>query len=264
MLDLIIQTRDFKKIISLLNRLLDIRITFFDIEEAEHDYDEFNDMTPLCRYYRKDPANNKKCVECDSKHLTAAKKTRGIHIYHCHRGLLEGIITLYDKHQIYVGAIVFGQLRDKNVKFKSKDKKELELYSRLKSYTVKEVKDIGRLLKLVSEYIMEHEILKHRSKPWAQMLEDYIETNLHKKLTLTHLADVAGRSTSFISHNFETELGMSPRQYILSRKMNKARDFLAEGESVKGTALKLGFYDEFHFSKIFKSFWGKAPKFFKV
>jgi AraC-like DNA-binding protein len=38
---------------------------------------------------------------------------------------------------------------------------------------------------------------------------------------------------------------------------------LEEGCSVRNTALTLGFYDEFHFSKKFKAHFGRSPIAFK-
>jgi len=47
------------------------------------------------------------------------------------------------------------------------------------------------------------------------------------------------------------------------KKVSKARDLLSKGRSVKETAMELGYYDEFHFSKEFKRFYGQPPKAYK-
>ena len=52
---------------------------------------------------------------------------------------------------------------------------------------------------------------------------------------------------------------MSPAKYILGGKMKAARKMLLEGKSAGETASALGFYDQFHFSKSFKKFYGHAP-----
>lgn len=56
---------------------------------------------------------------------------------------------------------------------------------------------------------------------------------------------------------------MPLKSYILEKKMKQAKDMLENGKSVKQTAFELGFYDEFHFSKKFKSYFGKPPTEFK-
>jgi len=116
---------------------------------------------------------------------------------------------------------------------------------------MQEVCDIG-------ESIIESEIIKHKNKPWTERVEDYI-ADLNEKLTLARLAKYINRSSSFISQNFPKEFGMPLKSYILKQKMKRAKDMLENGQSVKQTAFELGFYDEFHFSKKFKIYFGKPP-----
>jgi len=264
MLRYITQIKDLDEIMGILYRILDIRITFFDMQGYEQDSFAIKEMTPFCTRFRRDKNNNAKCIECDLHNLKFTKQTHTTHIYHCHKGLLEGIIPLYDRHKIYIGAIVFGQLRDCKYKFLTTDKEEEKLYSKIKALTIKEMEDIGLLLKLVSEYIIENEIIKYKNKPWVERVEDYIKNNLDKRITLKELSTLINKSPSFLSHNFPKEFGIAPKQYINREKMKKAKEMIQNGESVRNTALDLGFYDEFHFSKVFKSHWKKSPKFYKV
>jgi AraC-like DNA-binding protein len=179
-----------------------------------------------------------------------------VHVYHCHAGLLEGIVPLYDRHSIYLGSIVFGQLRDSEREYPEED---MPLLSRSRRSTRKEMYDIGALLKYSSEYIIENELVQYRSKPWAERLEDYIEAHKAERLTLSHLAAEIGRSTSFLSHNFPLEFGMPLKEYVRQKRMKRAKELLQSGRSVRETAFELGFYDEFHFSKEFKRNFGVPP-----
>lgn len=197
MLKYVVQTEKMNEIMNLLFRVLDIRITFFDLQESELDYFDIKQMSPFCHYYRTiDPVFEQKCIECDHKHLLTAKRTKNVHVYHCHSGLLEGIVPLYDKHKIYLGAIVFGQLRDKDKEYKYTSKKSKELLEKTRFLSMQEVCDIGELLKHIGESIIESEIIKHKNKPWTERVEDYIVDHLDEKLTLTHLAKYIDRSSS--------------------------------------------------------------------
>jgi len=71
------------------------------------------------------------------------------------------------------------------------------------------------------------------------------------------------RSASFISHYFKRELGKSPAEYILAKQMNLAKKLLQEGRQVKNFADMPDFYDTFHFSKLFKKYFGKSPLAFR-
>lgn len=255
-----IATSEMDQIMSRLHRLFDIRITFFDMQEHELRYFDMKPMSPFCAALRKNKKMNEQCNACDRFHLAEAKRLKDVHIYHCHSGLIEGMVPLYDRRNIYLGAIVFGQLRDSTRAAEGSWSAALKTkYHNLPVYTVDKARDVGHLLKCVSESIIDHELIRYRNKPWAEKLESYIEKHLHKKITTDQLAAEVDRSASFVAHHFATEFGQTPRQYILKRRMEEARLMLENGQSVQDTAEKLGFYDAFHFSKTFKRFWNKPP-----
>ena len=115
------------------------------------------------------------------------------------------------------------------------------------------------MLKFVSEYIIHSEIIKRRNFPWADKAESYIGTNIGRKISIASLAKQTGYSASFIHHRFKEDFGMPPAKYILGRRMNLAKQKLLEGKSVGETASELGFYDQFHFSKVFRKYFGCPP-----
>jgi AraC-like DNA-binding protein len=122
------------------------------------------------------------------------------------------------------------------------------------------MENIGRLLKLVSEPIVRRQMVGFRKLGWSEKVQQYIDMHIHESITISKLADLTGRSESFISHHFRKDFGKTPRQYILARKMEIARNLLKGGDQVKQVAKKLGFYDEFHFSKAFKKYFHKSPR----
>ncbi|MEN8255791.1 MAG: helix-turn-helix domain-containing protein [Verrucomicrobiota bacterium] len=251
------------RIMSRLHRLFDIRITFFDMQEHELEYFHVKPMSPFCAAFRRKKEREALCVDCDKAHLEEAKRLHDVHIYHCHSGLIEGIVPLYDRRGIYLGAIVFGQLRDPAHEPHGDWSPSLKkLYEQLPIYTVEKARDVGHVLKCVSESMIDNELVRYRNKPWAETLEQYIELHLHEKISTERLAEQIDRSASFVAHHFESEFGQTPRQYILKRRMEEARTLLENGKSVQETAERLGFYDAFHFSKTFKRFWKKPPSSF--
>jgi AraC-like DNA-binding protein/ligand-binding sensor protein len=248
------------RIMGRLHRLFGIRITFFDMQEHELEYFQVKPMSAFCSALRKKKEMAEQCAACDRFHLVEAKRLRDVHIYHCHAGLIEGMVPLYDRRNIYLGAIVFGQLRDRTAAANEKWSSSLKTkHGNLPVYTVEKARDVGHLLKCVSESIIDNELIRYRNKPWAEKLESYIEKHLHGKITTDQLAAEVGRSASFVAHHFATEFGQTPRQYILKRRMEEAMQLLENGMSVQAAAARLGFYDAFHFSKTFKRFWNRSP-----
>lgn len=261
MLKYAVQTGKMNEMMELLFRVLDLRITFFDLQESEVEGFNIKEMSPFCRDFRWAPECNARCVKCDQEHLLAAKRTGNVHIYHCHAGLLEGIVPLYNHHRIYLGAIVFGQLRDRERVYDHND--AAKLLAAVRESSRKEMYDIGVLLKYTSEYIIENEIIRYCNKPWAERINEFIRDHLNERITLTKLAAEIERSTSFLSHNFPLEFGMPLKEYIRQARMHKAKELLHNGGTVRETSLELGYYDEFHFSKEFKRYWGVPPITFK-
>lgn len=240
MLNYAIDTGELNQIMGLLHRVLDIRITFFDLQQNELDGFDIKEMSEFCRRERRDPAFEQRCVECDQTHLKTAKQTRQMHLYRCHAGLWEGIIPLYDKRQIYLGAIVFGQIADADT-------------------AQAKMADIGNLLKYLSEYIGENELIRYRSQSWAASIARYLDEHLAEPVTLAKLAKLTGKSTSFLSHNIPSEFGMTLKAYVRAKRLTKAVELLAAGKIVRECAYLLGYYDEFYFSKEFKRFHGYVP-----
>ena len=257
----LIRTAEMNRIFELLNQVLKIRITFFDLQSDEVSTLNIKERSSFCRHWRRQKEFNRLCEECDRNNLKICKARHDVHIYHCHAGLLEGIVPLYQRGGAYLGAIVFGQMRDAEAPL---DEKFAAWADKLQSSTVGDMYNTGTLLKYLSEYICENELIKRGSQPWTNQLTEYIEKHLNQPVTLKGLARVLNRSQSFLSHNIPAEFGMTLKQYVRKKRMMRASRLLAEGKLVRECAFLLGYKDEFYFSRDFKKFFGCAPKYRKL
>jgi AraC family transcriptional regulator len=89
---------------------------------------------------------------------------------------------------------------------------------------------------------------------------EYIEANLDREIELTALADTAGMSPHYFSELFKQSLNFSPYQYVLRRRIEHARKLLNDpGVSVFEAAVRSGFSDQSHFTKIFRRVVGVTP-----
>lgn len=252
MQDFLIQTEKMNEVMELLFRVLNIRITFFDRNGCKLYGGGREEPCIFCRTHRKDPAFDAKCVASDLSHLEEAKKQKDVLVYHCHAGLLDGVVPFYDRKGNYLGSVVFGQRADRAAPIKgvrSSDRAEME--------------NIGRLLKYLSEYICENELIRKTSAPWTLRFEEYISKHLNENPTLAQTARSIGCSVSFLSHNLPREFGMSFKEYLKTLKMQKAQELLLAGYRVSECAEQLNFYDAFYFSKEFKKYTGTAPALWK-
>jgi AraC-like DNA-binding protein len=94
----------------------------------------------------------------------------------------------------------------------------------------------------------------------ALQLKQYIDKNLENKLTIKNLSNQVFRSPSQIIRIFKEEFGLTPYDYILSKKLETAELLLLNTNlPIKQIALKLKFADEHYFSNYFKAKTGVAP-----
>ncbi len=93
-------------------------------------------------------------------------------------------------------------------------------------------------------------VLKH--------IDEHIEDiNL---LTNSELASCANLSHSQFYAKFRQQIGMSPAEYVLHRKIKQAEKLLATGlHSVTDVAMVLGFSSSQYFSTVFKKYTNKHP-----
>ncbi|OPY98760.1 AraC family transcriptional regulator [Bradyrhizobium sacchari] len=88
----------------------------------------------------------------------------------------------------------------------------------------------------------------------------YIDDNLDAKVTLQHLAAVAGLSRMHFAAQFRAAVGMRPHDYLLKRRIERAQELLQRADvSLVDIALTVGFQTQAHFTTVFKRFVGDTP-----
>jgi AraC family transcriptional regulator len=81
---------------------------------------------------------------------------------------------------------------------------------------------------------------------------------------VTDLARAAGLSPSHFSREFRREIGMGPKQYLLSVRLARARRLLLAGDgNVTEVALACGFGGSAHFASAFRAAFGTTPSAFR-
>ena len=261
MTDYLLNTAEMNRIFELLNEVLKIRITFFDLQANEVATLNIHKNSPFCSRLRRQKTFNTLCEECDRKNLEICKNKGDVHVYYCHAGLLEGMVPLYNKEGNYLGAIVFGQLRDPSKPLTQE--KYAMAAAELQHSSVSDMYKTGALLKYLSEYICENELIKRCSRPWTAQFTEYIDNHLNSPITLREISRALNRSVSFLAHNIPSEFGMTLKMYVRKKRMERAVELLASGKLVRECAFELGYKDEFYFSRDFKKYFGNAPKYMK-
>ncbi len=129
-----------------------------------------------------------------------------------------------------------------------------------KCEAVAEVDEIHR--EVVDDYSRRMEKLhknKLLSRPVITCI-DYIYDNLHSKITLEDLADITGLSAPYLSKLFHKEMGVTVKQYILSKKVDAAENLLKFSDyPCSDISQYLGFGTESHFIYVFRKFTKTTP-----
>jgi AraC-like DNA-binding protein len=88
----------------------------------------------------------------------------------------------------------------------------------------------------------------------------YIEANLASKMDIDDLANVVALSRSHFSRAFKRSLGLSPMEYVVVRRVERAKAIISgTSEPLAEVALACGFADQAHLNRRFRDMVGISP-----
>ncbi len=122
-------------------------------------------------------------------------------------------------------------------------------------------------LRLILSYFFRgagEELTEHDLSRFIEVF-DYIDKHLCEAISLSDLASLMFMNKVYFSNLFKKTFGVSPQQYIQSRKLDRARQLLADRTlPIAAIAADLHFYDPAAFTAFFKKNAGMTPKEFRA
>lgn len=92
---------------------------------------------------------------------------------------------------------------------------------------------------------------------------EYMHAHVSKDISLHGIAGAAGLSPFHFSRMFKRSSGLTPHQYLIRLRLERAKDLLLGTQhSVAEIALESGFCDQSHFAMHFKRVYGITPRAF--
>lgn len=94
--------------------------------------------------------------------------------------------------------------------------------------------------------------------------KSYIDGNFSNIISVVDISNACNINVKYMARLFKKYSGLSPSEYIMRLKLNKASVLLVTTDmSVKQIAFSVGFADPYHFSRNFKNAYGNSPKSYK-
>lgn len=88
---------------------------------------------------------------------------------------------------------------------------------------------------------------------------ELLDASFDRPVTLLELARHVHLSPYHLHRSFREQVGTTPHEYLLRRRLERARELLAEGATVTQTAVATGFSSPGYFSTVFRRRVGVTP-----
>ena len=109
----------------------------------------------------------------------------------------------------------------------------------------------------------ERQLAPRREESPREVVENvliYLRENYAQQIDFSAIAEQQAVSAPYLSRIFKEQVGMTPSKFLADYRMQVAKKLLQDTSlSVKEVATRVGFSDQFHFSKTFKQFTGLSP-----
>ncbi|MFE7356042.1 AraC family transcriptional regulator [Streptomyces sp. NPDC057543] len=93
----------------------------------------------------------------------------------------------------------------------------------------------------------------------AHSLRELLDDRLLQGVTLDEAAKLLHAHPAHLVRAFSGAFGIAPHQYLMARRIDRARRLLLDGQPPADVAVAAGFYDQSHLSRHFKRLVGAPP-----
>ena len=120
---------------------------------------------------------------------------------------------------------------------------------------------VAQLVHVCCRTKIRHELVRGGLAPWQQRRAiDLLTADLDAEVPLAKVAKECRLSTGHFTRAFRASLGKPPHQWLLRRRIEKAKDMMSNTEcSLAEVAVACGFADQSHLTRVFARLCGVSP-----
>lgn len=109
-------------------------------------------------------------------------------------------------------------------------------------------------------YSINESFERNKHNPVIEQIKKFIDSNIHRQITVTEISKLVFLSPNYCNSFFKKQTGMTLTEYIISRKMKKAKQLLiSTDKSLTEISTAVGYDNYSYFSRTFKKVTGYTP-----
>lgn len=265
----------FRKLLQDLSQLTNTVYTFYDTDfNATSAHSELVSAKAVCALVKNQNAGG--CALSDRGSFERLNAGNDAFYYACHFGLIEMAFRVHFNETTY-GYIIAGPFRDpekqkenlqnirKLCEATGEDYENTVLqYKRIPKFSVETFRALQSVLSAILDHAKESNIIYDRTDMFSDVIEPYIEKNLHTDLTVEKLCEELFLTQKQLYSTFHANVKSTPKHYIAEKRVKKARNLIISTDlPLPEIASTVGVNDYNYFIKVFKSFTGHTPMYYR-
>lgn len=250
---------DFSKITGIDISVLDSKLNLIA---------HYNNSYEFCKTVQKITTGIEKCRCSDMELFDLCKKDLNSQRHICHAGLVDITIPIL-KNSTPVAFLLLGRIRNtesfsnifNRIDWLKKDYSILEKeFLNLKFFSETQIESLIDILTSITKLILDENLIKTEHNELAERIDEFIDENLFKKLTIEVLCKELCVSKNMLYNIFRYELNSTVNNYISLKRLEKVKYLLKNSSlSLSEIQEKCGIGSYTYFFKLVKENTGMTP-----
>ncbi len=254
-------SQEVRSLLDHLSAAFQVHAVFMDSEGNLLLHGREESICRCCALLQARPGGRERCLKLDRDQCRVAQERGELTVYTCHANLMEAIAPVKIGDQC-AGFVIIGQFRAQD----SHPPAGFTAAERKAFYELPEVpaEELAARLALFSslvDYIASRESVILPGVRKYDLILRYIDRHLAEKIALPRLAAEVGMSVSGLTHYLRSNFRTSFKEILIDKRISLAAKLLRDQPelTVAEVAAKVGYDDEYYFSRLFHRERGVPP-----